>query len=223
MKTLIPIAAAIALLAVPVTAQKMGHSNANAPTVGQSLNLAEKGTVELSYTSITWANGTWAKQLANEATRDQKRSEINEAAKSAPLGSFTTSVDLVINHVPVSAGTHQLAFTLNERFQWQIVLIKDGKQAALRLSLAANPIQSKRLVLALIAGDEDFTGRMFVTFGDRAAQFSIAVAETGAPVDATGTAAASFTCPMHPEVKSAEQGRCPTCGMNLVRGQSSEK
>ena len=144
MKTLIPIAAAVALLAIPVTAQKMGHSNANAPTVGQSLNLAEKGTVELSYTSITWANGTWAKQLADEATRDAMRTRINDGAKAAPLGTLTTSVDLVINHVPVSAGTHQLAFTLNERFQWQIVLIRDGKQAALRRGSETVPRRSRR-------------------------------------------------------------------------------
>ncbi len=25
-----------------------------------------------------------------------------------------------------------------------------------------------------------------------------------------------YTCPMHPEVVSSEQGKCPTCGMNLV-------
>ena len=25
-----------------------------------------------------------------------------------------------------------------------------------------------------------------------------------------------YTCPMHPEVKSAKAGKCPKCGMNLV-------
>ncbi len=220
MKILISIALSVALLAVGVTAQRMGHSNTNAPTVGQSLNLAEKGSVELSYTSITWARGTWAAQLADEATRGQKRVEINEAAKTTPLGSFTTSVDLIMNHVRVPAGSHQLAFMLDEKYQWQVVLFKEGKQIALPLRLAANPIQSKRLVLALIAGDENFTGRMFVTFGDKAAQFSIAIAETEAPVAPTETAAQSVTCPMHPQIKSAEAGRCPTCGMNLVRGQA---
>lgn len=217
MRALITIAASVALLAVPATAQRMGHSNTNAPTVGQSLDLAQKGSVKLSYTSITWASGTWAAQLADEATRDQKRAEINTAAKTAPLGTFTTSVDLVMNHVRVPAGTHQLAFMLDEEFQWQVVLFQEDKEVSLRLLLADNPIQSTRLVLALIAGNEDFTGRMFVTFGDKAAQFSIAIAETEAP----GDTAESFTCPMHPQIKSAAAGKCPTCGMDLVRGQKS--
>ena len=26
----------------------------------------------------------------------------------------------------------------------------------------------------------------------------------------------TYTCPMHPEVKSDTPGKCPTCGMNLV-------
>ena len=30
------------------------------------------------------------------------------------------------------------------------------------------------------------------------------------------TAAASWTCPMHPEVVSADPGTCPTCGMKLI-------
>jgi len=28
--------------------------------------------------------------------------------------------------------------------------------------------------------------------------------------------AAVYVCPMHPGVRQAQPGRCPTCGMNLV-------
>ncbi len=36
---------------------------------------------------------------------------------------------------------------------------------------------------------------------------------------------ATYTCPMHPEVQSAEPGKCPKCGMFLVEktdGDSSD-
>lgn len=32
-----------------------------------------------------------------------------------------------------------------------------------------------------------------------------------------GEEAALYTCPMHPEVRSGQPGRCPKCGMNLER------
>jgi len=31
------------------------------------------------------------------------------------------------------------------------------------------------------------------------------------------------TCPMHPEVKSDEPGKCPECGMELVKKEDSKK
>lgn len=31
------------------------------------------------------------------------------------------------------------------------------------------------------------------------------------------TGSGSYTCPMHPEVSRAEPGKCPICGMTLVR------
>jgi uncharacterized protein len=34
--------------------------------------------------------------------------------------------------------------------------------------------------------------------------------------------AADFTCPMHPDIHSAEPGRCPECGMPLVPARSSD-
>ena len=54
------------------------------------------------------------------------------------------------------------------------------------------------------------------------------VETTTAPVavsDSTATpagaginvATAAYTCPMHPEVSSDKPGKCPKCGMNLVK------
>ena len=33
------------------------------------------------------------------------------------------------------------------------------------------------------------------------------------------TAKADFTCPMHPEVHSDKAGKCPSCGMDLVKNE----
>jgi hypothetical protein len=35
-------------------------------------------------------------------------------------------------------------------------------------------------------------------------------------------AGATYTCPMHPEVTSAEPGKCPKCGMNLEKATAGE-
>jgi len=35
--------------------------------------------------------------------------------------------------------------------------------------------------------------------------------------------AAVYTCPMHPEVRQPRPGRCPKCGMTLVKGKGEDK
>ena len=39
----------------------------------------------------------------------------------------------------------------------------------------------------------------------------------------TVTEKAVYTCPMHPEVTSDKQDKCPKCGMDLVKNESIEK
>ena len=40
---------------------------------------------------------------------------------------------------------------------------------------------------------------------------------TAAPAGAQTAAAVIYTCPMHPEVQSKTPGKCPKCGMDLVK------
>jgi heavy metal-binding protein len=42
------------------------------------------------------------------------------------------------------------------------------------------------------------------------------------PVEPAGAIQGKYVCPMHPEVTSEEQGRCPKCGMALVPRQEAE-
>ena len=181
MKKLLYPVLGLSLLATPLMAQRMGHGNTHAPTIAQSINLGEQGSLELVYTSIAWASGRWADQLANEDTRAGMRDMINGEAGANPLGSLKTSVDLVIDGQRVLAGSYSLAFMLDEKYQWQIVLSAEANSVALPLKYGFNAIESKRLILALLAGDEDFTGRILVAFGDKAAHLPIGIA----PAEAT--------------------------------------
>ena len=44
-------------------------------------------------------------------------------------------------------------------------------------------------------------------------------AKTTVPADSTTAdgVTATYTCPMHPKVRSNTPGQCPTCGMDLVK------
>ncbi|MDB5119368.1 MAG: hypothetical protein JWN56_586 [Sphingobacteriales bacterium] len=53
--------------------------------------------------------------------------------------------------------------------------------------------------------------------------------QTSKPTEATSTdsashslTAATYTCTMHPEVTSNKPGKCPKCGMDLVKNETSQ-
>ena len=53
---------------------------------------------------------------------------------------------------------------------------------------------------------------------DAAAPISVAeAAKAAGSAEATADADAIYACPMHPEVTSATPGKCPKCGMTLVK------
>jgi hypothetical protein len=103
-----------------------------------------------------------------------------------PLGSLKASVDLSIAGQRVSAGEYSLAFKLDDNYQWAIALSSEGGSVNLPLVTGESPMESKRLVIALLAGEEDFSGLMLVAFGSQICPLpiGIAAAEEAAPVEA---------------------------------------
>ena len=160
--------------ASPAFGQKTGSTNRGAPTVTQSIAF-EQDTLELKYTAITWAGGQWAAELANEATKADKRNEINNLAKERPLGSFKNSVDVTIGGQKVAAGTYKLAFTLDDAFKWQLTLTSDAGTISCPLDLKAADEEVKRLSVGLRAGEKNKTAELVIAFGKQRGTLAVSL------------------------------------------------
>jgi hypothetical protein len=152
-----------AALCAPAFAQKMGSTNADAPSVKQSL-MAGDAKVALDYTSITWAAGKTMARIMDKENGARMRARVNESAADAPLGSMTTSVDLMCGDLHLPAGDYKLFFTITDDLAWHINFQGAEKTHTLKLPLGDSPQESKRLKLCLYAGDDDGAG-IYVAFG----------------------------------------------------------
>ncbi len=157
-------------------AQKMGATNTNAPEIEQAIDLGPTGRVELSYTAITWAAGRWAKTLEDEERRERMKSRINGSAKQSPLGYFSAGSDILLGDVRVPEGDYKLGFTLDDDYAWRITLFGADSEIHVPLGLRESPMESKRLIVSFYAGDEDFTGGIYVAFGKQTGDIAIKAA-----------------------------------------------
>lgn len=158
----------------PALAQRSGSSNRNAPTITQTIAFG-KDTIELSYTSITWGEGQWAAKLADEATKAAARANINANAEKTPLGTLKVAMPITIGTTKVAAGTYKLAFVLDDNYKWQILLTADQTKLNVALDLKNVDEESKRLRVALRAGEKDFTAELAVGFGKSRGTLPIAI------------------------------------------------
>jgi hypothetical protein len=168
---------AVVLLSAPALAQKMGSSNRNAPAIRQTMTIGNQ-SIELGYTAITWAGGQWAAALKDEGSRGEWRVRINESAAKSPLGSLKLTTALDFGGVKVEPGAWKLGFTLNDNFDWQITMIgESGTTVQVPLVLKEVGEASRRLMLALAAGDEDGTAKVVVAFGNSRCDLLLAPAK----------------------------------------------
>jgi hypothetical protein len=165
-----------AALCAPAFAQKMGMANNDAQTIKQTL-MAGEAKISLDYTSITWASGQTMTMLMDKEKGAKARQRINATAKEAPLGSFSTSVDVMIGSLKVPAGEYKLGFTITENLEWEINFM--GKETlTLKLDLQDNKaMPHKRLLCSLFAGDDSSTAGVYVAFGEKWCILNIAPAK----------------------------------------------
>lgn len=154
----------IASASLPALAQVMGSSNRNAPKITQTIAFKDD-TIEVVYTSITWGEGQWAAQLADEATKAATRERINGNAQKTPMGSLKCSAALQLGAQKVAAGSYKLEFLLDEGYHWQLVLVGDAATVTCPLEMKTVEEERKRLHVGLGAGEKDFTAELAIGFG----------------------------------------------------------
>lgn len=152
-----------AALCAPAFAQKMGMTNSDAPTVKQTV-MAGDAKISLDYTSITWASGKTMTAIMDKEKGARYRERINGGASESPLGSLTTSVDLMCGELHIPAGEYKVYFTITDDLAWQINFMGKEKTHTMKLPLADADHESKRLLLCLYAGEDEGAG-VYVSFG----------------------------------------------------------
>jgi hypothetical protein len=166
-----------AALCAPAFAQKMGMTNSNAPTIEQTI-MAGDAKMSLNYTSITWASGKTMTAIMDKEKGERARSRVNSTAKDAPLGTFTTSVDVTCGDLKLAAGEYQVYYTINDKLEWQINFM--GKEThTMTLPLMDSGEESKRLMMCLYAGEKDGSAGVYVSFGKKMCMLTFASAGAG--------------------------------------------
>ncbi|MBX3463584.1 MAG: DUF2911 domain-containing protein [Planctomycetes bacterium] len=152
-----------AALCAPAFAQKMGSTNADAPTVKQTV-VAGEAKISLDYTSITWASGKTMARIMDKEGGARMRTRLNDSATDAPLGTLSTSVDLMCGDLHIPAGEYKLFFTITDELAWQLNFQGKDKTHTMKLPLSDSEHESKRLMMCLYAGEEAGAG-VYVAFG----------------------------------------------------------
>lgn len=177
-------AAAVALLALPVAAQRGGMANRNTPTVTQGITFTNGGSVDVKYRAITWAQGRWMEALKSP----QGRESTNKDLKANPTGTLTTAKDMTLGGQTVKAGSYKLYFQVDDDVKFHLVLADDsGNEIKWKLEMSDTKSENTRLTMTVTAGKGDTDANVGIAFGTMAC--SVALSATASAAGAKDAAA----------------------------------
>jgi hypothetical protein len=160
-----------AALCAPAFAQVMGSTNSNPPMLKQSLTAGE-AKMSLDYKSITWADGKTMSRIMDKEKGAAVRKRISESASQAPIGTFTSSIDVMCGDLHLPAGEYPMFFTVDDDLAWSINFQGKDKVHTQKLTLADSGHESKNLMLCMYAADKG--AGVYVAFGNKSGDVKFA-------------------------------------------------
>lgn len=173
MRSILPLTVCLAL--APLTAQKMGQVNNDAPTVTQTIRYANGASVKVQYFAISIAEGKTLSRLLDKENGGPTRARFNRMADQNPLGSLETSSALSIAGKSIAKGSYALRFHIDDNLHWSMSLTGKGDdQKVHRFDLKAGEAKSaKRMMINLIPGDKAGSGTLSIRFSNLSANFKM--------------------------------------------------
>lgn len=171
MKSVIALTCA-ALMTCGLQAQIGGSLNRNAAKVTNTIEMG-KNKLSVSYTAIRFGDGNWQKTQENKDGYER----FNKFAAGKPIGSVTTSCDLMAAGKTIAAGKYSMFFTLHESGLWLLNLKPaEGDTIMWGMRLKDTAAKSSCMKISLEPADKDNTCSIAITFGDKSVSVPVTVA-----------------------------------------------
>lgn len=165
MRTLFLALPLLATLALPLQAQGGGSANRRSPKVTQAIAFTNECSVEITYKSLTWAQGRWTEMVKQERGRER----LNADSQANPLGSLKASKAFTLGGKAVAAGDYKLYFKADDNADWHLVLEPEkGDALTWKLDLADSKNRHTRLSIVILAGESDDAANVNIHFGTMA-------------------------------------------------------
>ena len=174
MKRFLILACVSALICTSLQAQVSGSINRGAPTVTNSISMGDH-KMEVTYTSVRFGEGQWQRVLENEGMHER----FNQLAERRPMGSVTTTCDVVTAGKSVPAGKYSMFFTVHSEAGWILNLKpEDGDAIRWRLVLQENKKNLDCMHISLSPSSDNGACSLSVAFGNKSVTVPVKVADS---------------------------------------------